>query len=128
MNVLYIDDDASNRAMLREMLLLAGVAMREAGDAETGLEMIERGDFALVLMDLRMPGMSGLTAIRKLRALRGAKGRLPVVVITADPTEGVRQMCAASDANGVVEKPVVANALFQSIGAAMAASGEAVLH
>ena len=63
MQVLFVEDDPMNRRVVKDMLTIVGVEMDEAVDAETGLGMIDRADYDVVLMDLRMPGMDGLTAI-----------------------------------------------------------------
>jgi CheY-like chemotaxis protein len=126
MNVIYIDDDATNRAVLSGMLDLAGVSLVEAEDAETGLRKIDEGRFDLAVMDLRMPGMNGLTAIRRLRA-RETGRRLPVLVVTADLTPGVRELCVAAGADGFMEKPVALNRFFDAAGSAMVGAGGAVI-
>ena len=127
MNIIYIDDDSSNRSVLREMLALAGVKMLGASNAQTGLQMIEENDFSIVLMDLRMPGTSGLTAIRQLRARRDSKGNLPILVVTADLTSGTRSMCECAGADDFIVKPVAAEQLFSSIGRALGRRADAVL-
>jgi CheY-like chemotaxis protein len=65
MQILFVEDDPMNRRVVRDMLSVAGAEMAEAADAETGLAMIETGSYGIILMDLRMPGMDGLTAIRR---------------------------------------------------------------
>lgn len=122
MNILYIDDDATNRAVLRGMLATAGVAMDEASDARSGLRMIEEGSYALVLMDLRMPQISGLTAIRQLRATGRPESQVPIVAITADLTAGVRGLCTDAGANGFLSKPVALDDLFSVVGTVLAES------
>jgi CheY-like chemotaxis protein len=54
MRVLFVDDDSMNRRVVRDMLVLAGVELDEAADGPTGLTMVDRHDYAVVLMDLRM--------------------------------------------------------------------------
>src|SRR2546423_1058230 len=68
MRVLFVEDSEINRRVFREMLGAGGIDMAEAEDGAMGLEMIDAQSFDLVLMDLRMPGMDGLTAIRHIRA------------------------------------------------------------
>jgi len=116
-NIIYIDDDATNRALLRDMLAIEGIAMTEAGDARTGLKLIENGRFDLIFMDLRMPDMNGLTAIRQLRASGGRQRAIPIVVVTADPSDGVKSMCRAAGATDFLEKPVSMDKLFELVGA-----------
>jgi CheY-like chemotaxis protein len=106
LNVIYIDDDATNRALLKEMLSLEGIDMHEAADGLTGLKMIGDGDYDLIFMDLRMPNLNGLTAIRQLRSAPQGTKRVPIIVVTADPSEGVKQLCRGAGADDFLDKPV----------------------
>jgi CheY-like chemotaxis protein len=115
LNVIYIDDDATNRALLREMLALEGIDMAEAADARTGLQMISDGDYDLIFMDLRMPDMNGLTAIRQLRSAREHQTHIPIVVVTADPSDGVRDLCRGAGADDFLDKPVSLDRLFELV-------------
>ena len=115
MQVLFVDDDPLNRRVVRDMLSLVGVNMEEADSAETGLRMIDERNFSVVLMDLRMPGIDGLTAIRHLRARVDGKATLPVVVVTADMAADLRKTCIDSGADEVILKPVVMDTLFEVI-------------
>ncbi|MBU3079436.1 response regulator [Sphingomonas quercus] len=124
MQVLFIEDDAMNRRVVKDMLRVAGATMDEADNAETGLRMIVEGDYDVVLMDLRMPGMDGLTAIRQLRARTDAKGSIPVIVVTADTALNIQQHCLEQGADDVIMKPVSMKVLFESIGRMIARSEE----
>jgi len=88
------------------MMATAGLPITDAADARTGLQAIREGAFDLVLMDLRMPGMSGLTAIRQLRSDAAASHRHHIVVVTADISPGVRDLCQAAGADDFLEKPI----------------------
>lgn len=117
MQVLFVEDDAMNRRVVKDMLRVVGANMEEAADAETGLEMIENGSFNIILMDLRMPGMDGLTAIRHLRSKQGSpKAELPVIVVTADTALDLREQCLAAGADEVILKPVAMGALLNAMG------------
>src|SRR5476651_335389 len=84
MRVLFVEDNEVNRRVVKEMLRAGGVDMVEAENGRVGLEMIATQNFDLVLMDLRMPVMDGMTAIRHIRARTDDKAGLPVIVVTAD--------------------------------------------
>jgi CheY-like chemotaxis protein len=128
MQVLFVEDDAMNRRVVRDMLMVAGAEMSEAEDAETGLTMISEGQFDIILMDLRMPGMDGLTAIRAIRARGDAKALLPVIVVTADTANDIRADCLRVGADDVILKPVAMKSLFDAIGRTMAkTNGDDVL-
>lgn len=122
MRVLFVEDDAMNRRVVRDMLGVAGLDMSEAPEAETGLKMIGENDYDLILMDLRMPGMDGLSAIRNIRARGDLKGTLPIIVVTADMAVNIRENCLAAGANDVILKPVAMDLLFDAIGRTIAAN------
>ncbi len=116
MIVLFVEDDAMNRRVVRDMLQVVGADMDEAADAEAGLRKIDEGRYDIVLMDLRMPGMDGLAAIRALRARDDGKANLPVIVVTADTALDIRSDCLSQGADEVLLKPVAMTALFAAIG------------
>jgi CheY-like chemotaxis protein len=123
MNILFIEDDPMNRRVVKDMLDVAGATMAEAGLAEEGLARIEYETFDVVLVDLRMPGMDGLEAIRRIRARTDEKANLPIIVITADTAVDLRERCLEVGADDVLFKPVAMDALFDSIGRVLALRG-----
>ncbi|GAA4212257.1 hypothetical protein GCM10022253_01410 [Sphingomonas endophytica] len=127
MTVLFIEDDRMNRRVVRDMLDVADVEMVEAESAEIGLELIDTHDFAIALIDLRMPGMDGITAIGHIRARTDAKARMPIIVVTADTAVDLRQRCIAAGANDVIFKPVAMDELFDAMGRLLAEDGDAAL-
>ena len=106
--ILVVDDVPTNRKLLELILESVGV---ETVSVENGLEAVqavERSDFDLVLMDLQMPVMDGLTAIRKIRAWEAGQGgrRLPIVVVSANFMPEHLQASTAAGADGHMSKPV----------------------
>jgi CheY-like chemotaxis protein len=123
MRVLFVEDNEVNRRVVREMLTAGGIEMSEAGDGAVGLEMIEANDYDLVLMDLRMPGMDGMTAIRHIRARSDEKAKVPVIVVTADAGSSIDADCKEAGADEVILKPVSMTNLYDTIGALLARRG-----
>ena len=121
MLVLYVEDDPMNRRVIRDMLDVAGVKMDEAPDAQTGLDMIESGEYSVVLMDLRMPGMDGVEAIKHIRERSDNKAELPIIVITADTSRDIREHCMSEGADELLMKPVAMDSLFKTMGEMIAA-------
>jgi CheY-like chemotaxis protein len=119
-NVLFIEDDRMNRRVVRDMLGVAGATMAEAESAEQGLRMLDEGGYDMLLVDLRMPGMDGMTAIRHIRARSDAKARVPVIVVTADTAANLREECLEAGADDVLFKPVAMDALFDAMGRVLA--------
>ncbi len=120
MRVLFVEDSEVNRRVVKEMLRAGGIEMAEAEDGRVGLEMIAANDYDMILMDLRMPGMDGITAIRHLRARDDDKARLPVIVITADAGSSIDDDCKAAGADDVLRKPVSMTSLFEAIAGLLA--------
>jgi CheY-like chemotaxis protein len=120
MTVLFIEDDRMNRRVVKDMLDVAGVNMVEAESAEIGLALIDAHEFDLLLVDLRMAGMDGLTAIGLIRARDDARARLPIIVVTADTAPDLRDRCLAAGADDVLFKPVAMESLFEAMGRLMA--------
>lgn len=124
MKLLFVEDDAMNRRVVKDMLNVAGVEMDEADGAQEGLRMIDTGAYDLILMDLRMPGMDGMEAISALRKRADEKAGLPVIVLTADAAAGLREKCMAAGADEVLFKPVSMQSLFDAIALLMVGRDE----
>ena len=128
MKILFIEDDPMNRRVVKDMLDVAGATMVGAESAEIGLALIESDDFAMILLDLRMPGMDGFEALRRIRARADAKARIPVIVLTADTAVDLREQCIALGADEVLFKPVAMDSLFDVIGRMLAkGAGEGMI-
>ena len=120
MRVLFVEDNRLNRVVVFQMLTAAGIEMEEAENGLEGLSKIDENDYDLILMDLRMPRMDGLTAIRNLRARLDEKANLPVIVITADIAADVQAACMAAGADDILQKPISMPLLFDAIGRILA--------
>jgi CheY-like chemotaxis protein len=127
MNVLFIEDDPMNRRVVGDMLDVAGAAMTEAENAEVGLKLIGERDFDMALVDLRMPGMDGITAIERIRARDDSKAKLPIIVVTADTAVDLRERCIAAGADEVLFKPVAMDALFEAMGRILAGGEDGMI-
>ncbi len=112
--VLVVEDDAVNQEVARSMLRDAGLAVDVASDGKAGAELAMAGDYALVLMDMQMPVMSGLEATRLLRA-KWPKGTLPVVAMTANAFVEDRQQCIDAGMDDFVAKPFEPEQIFSTV-------------
>jgi signal transduction histidine kinase/ActR/RegA family two-component response regulator len=105
--VLVVDDSAINRKIARARLAGLGAHVAEASHAAEALRSLREGSHAdVILMDMNMPGMSGVEATRVLRKLQGPVARTPVIILTADPTASARQNAFAAGANSFLVKPL----------------------
>lgn len=121
MRVLFVDDDAMNRRVVRDMLSVANVVLDEAAHGEGGLDLVEKNDYSVVLMDLRMPGMDGLEAVKHIRSRSDGKANLPIIMVTADTSSNIREHCMANGADELLMKPVAMQPLFRMMAAMIAA-------
>ena len=126
MHILYIEDDASSRMVLHHMLTTVGVSMTSAADGKAGLDQAAKGNFDMILMDLRMPDMSGLTALRHIRARQADGQRTPIVFVSAEMSDGAQAMCRAAGADGFVDKPVNMDRLFAVLAEVISESPDLV--
>lgn len=125
-NILIVEDDPLNRRVVRDMLSVAGLPLDEAADGEIGLSMVDQNNYDVVLMDLRMPGMDGITAIQHIRARHDDKAKVPIIVVTADAAANLQELCAGVGANAFLQKPIAMNDLFDTIGKVAAAEGRSL--
>jgi two-component system chemotaxis response regulator CheY len=103
-SILTVDDSASVRMAIRMALSGAGYAVTEAGDGADGLAKLQAGRFDMVVTDLNMPRMDGLTMIRELRRLPGCAG-IPVIFVTTESDDAVKAQAKAAGATGWLVKP-----------------------
>ncbi|NUS59522.1 MAG: response regulator [Lysobacter sp.] len=125
LDLLIADDHAANRMVLQRLLQKAGHRVTSVGDGEEVLDALAANSFDAAIVDLHMPGVSGLDLLRELRVMEAGGGRrTPVIVLTADVTPEAIQQCAQAGARAFLPKPVVAARLLDTL-AEVAVSGQA---
>jgi signal transduction histidine kinase/CheY-like chemotaxis protein len=117
LRVLVAEDNPINQKVICSMLSRQGWATTLATNGDEAWRKFEPGAFDLVLMDVQMPEMDGLSATRRIREVEAQQGsgRTPVLALTAHASESQRLQCLASGMDGVVTKPVAFRALLDSI-------------
>ena len=103
--VLVIEDDALNRELLQTVLEGAGFEVLEAVDAREGLERARAARPDIVLMDVQLPEMDGLTATRKLHE-DSETAHIPVIAVTAHVKKDDEQRCLEAGCSLHVPKPI----------------------
>ena len=115
-SVLLVEDHDINRKLAEIMLQRMGYRCTSASDGQQALDRLAQERFDVVLMDVMMPVMDGLTALRQLRAQEAGTGlRTPVLMVTAHAMTGDRERFIAAGADGYVSKPMSQSALKAEI-------------
>jgi CheY-like chemotaxis protein len=118
--VLIIEDNDKNLELVRDILQAKGYSTLEAGTAEGGLEIARRQKPDLVLMDIQLPGMDGIQALKALRD-NPATAALPVVAITASVMKADREQIMRAGFNGFIEKPITVRSFLEAVEGALQA-------
>ncbi len=114
LRVLVVDDNALNREVASEFLLAVRMQVEMASDGVQALECLAQGRFDMVLMDLQMPVMDGLTASREIRK-HARWASLPLIALTAHDSQVGHPAAVAAGMDGYLGKPIDQAALYQTL-------------
>jgi signal transduction histidine kinase/CheY-like chemotaxis protein len=115
LHLLVVDDNRVNRLVAVKSLEALGATAEAVESGPEALEVAGRTAFDIILMDVNMPGMDGLEATRRLRALGGAVAQIPVIAMTADVMTHHLERYRAAGMNGFVPKPFAPSQLLEEI-------------
>ena len=103
--ILIIEDNEKNRKLARDVLQVKGFRTIESETAEEGLELARDQSPALILMDIQLPGMDGITAMKRLKAESNTRN-IPIIAITASAMTNNRTAMLAEGFDGYQTKPI----------------------
>ena len=103
--ILIVEDNEKNRKLIRDVLQVKGYQTIETETAEEGHNLAVENHPALILMDIQLPGIDGMTALKQLRADPITKA-IPVIAITASAMSYNRQAMLAEGFDGYQSKPI----------------------
>ena len=103
--ILIIEDNEKNRKLCRDVLQVKGYQTIESETAEEGLKLVEQRSPALILMDIQLPGMDGITAMKQLKADPNTQN-IPIIAITASAMTNNRTTMLAEGFDGYQTKPI----------------------
>lgn len=113
--VLIVEDDPKSRKLLRDVLSAVGYNTSEAENAEDGIEIAQKSAPEVILMDIRLPGMSGIDALRCLRNDKRTS-RIPVIAVTASVMHAQKTETQDAGFDAVEYKPVNVQSLLSIVG------------
>jgi len=117
--ILLIEDNPTNRKLIRDVLQFQGYTLREADTAEEGIHLARALRPRLILMDLHLPGMDGIAALKQLRADATTQA-IPVMALTASAMGHEQRQITEAGFDGYQTKPIHVKAFLAAVAALLA--------
>jgi CheY-like chemotaxis protein len=117
--ILIVEDNEKNRRLVRDVLQFKGYQTIESETGEEGVELARSRQPALVLMDIQLPGMDGITALKRLRDDPATRG-IRVMAVTASAMTQDRQTILAAGFDGYQSKPINVRTFLEAVQALLA--------
>jgi two-component system sensor histidine kinase RpfC len=118
LSILVGEDNPTNQKVIRKILEFVGHRVSVYADGEQVLDALEQEHFDLMILDVHMPGMTGLDVVRTMKFSRAAADEVPVIMLTADATAEAARACRAAGVNHFLTKPIESARLLEEIRAA----------
>jgi PAS domain S-box-containing protein len=117
LRVLLVEDNDTNIFYIRRLLEKMDCIVTSVASGEEALARYYPGQFGLILLDIHMPGVSGIEVLKQVRSEEHNKGldEVPILMLTADVLPATREACIENSANGFLTKPVRAGELKRAI-------------
>ncbi len=116
--ILIVEDNEKNRKLVRDVLQFKGYKTIETETAEEGIRLAQESQPALILMDIQLPGMDGITALKQLRADPQTK-KIPIIAVTASAMTHSRAEILAEGFDGYQTKPISVNEFLKIVRAVL---------
>jgi len=127
LSIVVADDNAVNRMVLSKMLESDGHDVVTMSNGKEVVEYLANHDVSVILMDLQMPILDGVSALRKIRVMRGPRSKTPVVAVTANVVSEKPKEMMAVGMNGYLKKPFLRSELREVLGKAIAPNPDAIV-
>ena len=108
--ILYIEDDANNRLLIRRVLMAEGYTVLDAASAADAMRVLQTARPDLILMDINLPEVDGYTLTAQLKQHPGL-AQVPIVAVTANVMRGDRERTLDAGCDGYLQKPIDVDAL-----------------
>ena len=117
--MLVVEDNPVNQMVITRYLQKLGHTCSLASDGIEALKKHQEDNFDLILMDVHMPGLDGISATRQIREIGGRLGAIPIIGLTARAMQGDRETFLAAGMNDYVSKPIDLRSLIAAMGRAL---------
>ncbi len=122
--ILIVEDNEKNRKLVRDVLQVKGYKTIESETAEEGIRLAQESRPALILMDIQLPGIDGITALKRLRAEPETR-EIPVIAVTASAMTNKREAMLVEGFDGYQTKPISINDFLEEVRKVLEAHGGA---
>jgi two-component system cell cycle response regulator DivK len=123
--ILIVEDNDKNLKLVRDVLQIKGYSTIEAGTAEDGIRLAHERKPDLILMDIHLPGISGIEALKVLRA-DDATAAIPVIAVTASVMQQDRKQITEAGFDAYVGKPLNIKEFLNAVRSMLESKGAAV--
>ncbi len=123
-HILVVDDNATNRMVVEALCEMFDCSTESVADGVEAVEAARAGRYDVILMDIKMPRMDGVTATREIRKLPAPAGQVPIIALTANADADEVTEYLAAGMRSVVEKPIKPEKLMEALDAALAEKGQ----
>jgi two-component system, cell cycle response regulator DivK len=117
--ILVVEDNEKNRKLVRDVLTFKGYAIVEADNGEDGVRLAQERLPKLILMDIQLPGIDGIEALRRIRANADTRA-IPIIAVTASAMDRDRQQIMAAGFDGYQSKPLNVKEFIAAVEAILA--------
>ena len=121
--ILIVEDHEKNLKLVRDLLQVSGYQTLESETAEDGIEIAKESQPALILMDIQLPGMNGIEALKVLRADPSTQN-IPVIAVTASVMHQDSQDIMAAGFNSYQRKPIEIKEFLDEVGRLLSVCGQ----
>ena len=123
--VLLAEDNTVNQKIAERMLSRLGLKCKTVANGEQAIAEVLSNDYDLILMDVNMPVMDGITATERIRDLSNHKNHIPIIALTANAMLEDKERCLAAGMNGFISKPIRLDTLGKVIAEILHSSNPA---
>lgn len=115
LNILIAEDNKVNQMLIKTVLQKLGHKVDIVFDGSEAVNAVQKQSYDLIVMDIQMPNMDGISATKTIRALNAPVSSIPIIALTANALPGDRETCLKAGMDGYLSKPVQKNLLVEAI-------------